>query len=85
MCRLDDVGEYLSRHGWADEKGNPRPVLHVEGRLRGQVLELARELGMTPRSRAALGLDLVRAGQALDASLEALADEGRRLRIERGQ
>jgi phage terminase small subunit len=66
LCRLDDIGAYLSMHGWADEHGSPRPVLDAERSLRGQVLSLCVELGMTPRSRAALGLDLVRAGQALD-------------------
>jgi hypothetical protein len=66
LCRLDDVTEFLGRRGWQDRKGNPRPALMVESRLRAQALSLLVELGMTPRSRAALGLDLVRAGQALD-------------------
>jgi hypothetical protein len=66
LCRLDSVSEFLSRRGWQDDKGVPRPAIVVETRLRDQALDLARELGMTPRSRAALGLDLVRASQALD-------------------
>jgi hypothetical protein len=65
LCRLDDVTEFLGRRGWQDRKGNPRPALMVESRLRAQALSLLVELGMTPKSRAALGLDLVRAG-ALD-------------------
>lgn len=48
-------------HGWRDHKtGNPRPVLDVEARLRREALDYAEALGMTPRSRARLGLDLVR-------------------------
>jgi len=66
LFRLDDVAEYLARCGWADAKGNLRPALHVETRLRSQALDLLDRLGMTPTARARLGLDLVRAGQALD-------------------
>jgi hypothetical protein len=67
LCRLDDVGRHIAEYGWADRKGNPRPVLMVEARLRQQALDLLDRLGMTPRSRAALGLDLARAsGAALD-------------------
>ena len=56
-----------------DDSGRPRPVLEYEGRLRGHVLDLLRELGMTPSSRAKLGVDLVRV-KALDDELA----EGRR-------
>jgi hypothetical protein len=66
LCRLDGIGEFLTRRGWQDDDGQPRAVLDVEARLRGQALNLAVELGMTPRSRAALGLDLVRAASAGD-------------------
>jgi hypothetical protein len=86
LCRLDSIGEYLGRCGWQDAKGEPRAVLDVEARLRNQALDLTRELGMTPRSRAALGLDLVRVATAGDqlaqhlhdhygADVEATADE----------
>jgi phage terminase small subunit len=70
LCRLDDISAYLQRRGWEDESGRPRPVLEYEGRLRGHVLDLLRELGMTPKSRAALGLDLMRAAETLDGYLE---------------
>lgn len=66
LCRLDSIGEYLGRKGWQADDGNPRPVLDTEARLRGNALDLLRELGMTPRARAALGLDVVRAGAAFD-------------------
>lgn len=67
LCRLDSIGEYLQRRGWQDEDGSPRSVLEIEARLRGNALDLLRELGMTPRARAALGLDVVRgAGAAFD-------------------
>jgi phage terminase small subunit len=66
LCRLDDIAEYLQRRGWEDSSGKPRPVLDYEGRLRGHVLDLLRELGMTPRARAALGLDLARTHRTLE-------------------
>ncbi len=66
LCRLDDIGDYLNRRGWEDESGRPRPVLEYEGRLRGHVLDLLKELGMTPSSRAKLGLDLARTKRSLD-------------------
>jgi hypothetical protein len=74
LCRLDSIGEYLGRCGWQDSKGRPRAVLDVEARLRNQALDLTRELGMTPRSRAALGLDLVRAVAAGDQLAQHLHD-----------
>jgi len=71
LCRLDDIAEYLLRRGWEDDSGKPRPVLEYEGRLRGHVLDLLRELGMTPRSRAALGLDLARSARTLEDEIAA--------------
>ena len=85
LCRLDDIADYLQRRGWEDENGKPRPVLEYEGRLRSHVLDLLRELGMTPAARAKLGLDLVRtrsAADRLDAELSesrAAWDRARRL------
>ncbi|MDQ6807522.1 MAG: P27 family phage terminase small subunit [Actinomycetota bacterium] len=74
LARLDTIAEYLGRRGWEDESGKPRPVLDYEGRLRSHVLELLKELGMTPASRAKLGLDLVRARRTLDDELAAGRD-----------
>lgn len=61
LVRLQRVEAYLTAHGFLDEKGEPRPVLEVEGRLRREALDAAEALGMTPRSRSKLGLELVRA------------------------
>lgn len=60
LCRIDRIAEYLERRGWEDRAGKPRPVLDYEARLRAHSLDLLKELGMTPASRAKLGLDLVR-------------------------
>ena len=40
--------------------GIPRPAVEFERRLRAEARDHAAELGLTPRSRAALGLDLAR-------------------------
>lgn len=76
LCRLDSVTAYLDLHGQLTEKGEERSAVAVADRLTGRAIELARELGMTPASRAKLGLDLVRSRDlaqemsALDADSE---------------
>jgi hypothetical protein len=74
LCRLDDIADYLIRRGWEDESGKPRPVLEYEGRLRSHTLELLRELGMTPASRAKLGLALARTQRTLEDEIAAAPD-----------
>lgn len=66
LCRLDSVSDYLARRGIEDEKGQLRAgVLEVEGRLRREASDHLEALGMSPRSRARLGVDVARA-QAFD-------------------
>lgn len=69
MVRRDRVRATELAHGLeiasGPSKGRLRGVVEYGLRLDAQALELARELGMTPKSRAALGLDLARA-QRLD-------------------
>lgn len=61
LCRLDDLAADVREHGWKDRKtGAPRPVLELEGRLRREAADYLDALGCTPRSRARLGLDVVR-------------------------
>lgn len=54
MCRLDDIGAYLTENGWHAKDGKPRPILDYEAQLRRHKLDLLRELGMTPAARAKL-------------------------------
>jgi hypothetical protein len=73
LCRLDSIGAYLTRRGWEDDDGRPRPVLDHEARLRAHALDLMRELGLTPAARAKLGLDLAKLAspaERLDAHIE---------------
>ncbi len=62
LCRLDSVGDYLARRGIEDDKGELRAaVLDIEGRLRREASDHLEALGMSPRSRARLGVDVARA------------------------
>ena len=71
LCRLDSVADDLRDHGWRDrESGDPRAAVELERRLRSEALDLAESLGMTPRSRARLGLDLARTEDAVQAAAE---------------
>jgi hypothetical protein len=62
MCRLEDVTAHLATTGFLDQRtGEPRmAVLDLERRLRRDALDALERFGMTPASRAALGLDLAR-------------------------
>ena len=62
LCRLEDVTGYIEETGWLDQKtGEPRTaVLEIERRLQAMSAGFMDRLGMTPTSRAKLGLDLTR-------------------------
>lgn len=59
LCRLDSLGDWLDGR-WATPEA--RPALELEARLRTQAADFLDAMGMTPRSRAKLGLDVRRAG-----------------------
>jgi len=62
LCRLDSVADYLARRGIEDENGELRgTVLEIEGRLRREASDHLEGMGMSPRSRARLGVDVARA------------------------
>jgi len=61
LCRLDSLGEYLALHGIIDGDGELRGAVDIESRLRREAADHLDSLGMTPRSRARLGLDVTRA------------------------
>jgi hypothetical protein len=64
LVRLEDIAAYLTLHGLLDAKGNVRPAAELERRLRGEAADHARELGLSPRARTSLGLELVRGASA---------------------
>lgn len=61
LARLDTIAAHLRDHGILDSEGNVKPVVEVEGRLRREAADHAEALGMTPRARAKIGMDLIRA------------------------
>lgn len=62
LVRLDGVRDFIRRRGIEDSSGNLRVTeLDIERRLRLEAADHGAALGMSPRSRAALGLDLARA------------------------
>jgi hypothetical protein len=66
LCRLEDVEAYHARSGWLDGRGKPRPSVDLELKLRREALDIAEALGMSPRSRVRLGLDIARTKDALE-------------------
>jgi hypothetical protein len=62
LCRRENLRSHLADFGWRDqETKEPRTaLLDLERRLRKEAATYLDQLGMTPRSRARLGLDLVR-------------------------
>jgi len=69
MVRRERVRVEELRHGLETRDGRLRGVVEYGLRLDAQALEYAKELGMTPRSRAALGLDLARTHRSLEAEV----------------
>lgn len=70
LCRLDTIAAHLRDHGILTADGEVRPVVEVEGRLRREAADHAEALGMSPRARAKIGMDLIRAevaAQGVDA------------------
>jgi hypothetical protein len=72
LARLESVSAYVQMHGMLDAKGNERPATDLERRLRREAAEHADALGMSPRARVALGLQLTQAMSAQDTLHEYL-------------
>ena len=73
LCRLDDIGANIREYGLRDQKTKAiRPAVEIESKLRREAADYLDAMGMTPRSRAKLGLDLQR---GFDVALD-WAEEG---------
>jgi hypothetical protein len=83
LCRLDGIAAHLRDHGILDPKtGDVRSVIEAEGRLRREAADHAEALGMSPRARSKIGMDLIRAevaAQSVGADREARERLDRRL------
>ena len=76
LIRRDRVRESELRHGIEAPDGKLRGIVEFGLRLDGQALRLCEQLGLTPRSRVAIGVDLVRTRSAADR-LDAELSESR--------
>lgn len=75
LCRLEDVRADVALRGVVDQRtGGVRPVVELERRLRLEALDYLEALGMTPRSRSRLGLELMRTRSAGEQLEDHLAD-----------
>jgi len=69
VVRQRHVSDWLAQNGMF-HRGKLRPVVEKLGTIERQLADLLDALGMTPRSRAKLGLDLVRSVSLADAMSE---------------
>jgi hypothetical protein len=75
LAQVEAAATYVAEHGIVDGKGNPQGVLRHLGTMTNTAARLCGQLGLTPTSRAALGLDLSRTGDALRRHLDERYDE----------
>jgi hypothetical protein len=69
MCRLEDVAANIRDFGLFDQKsGDIRPAVDLERRLRKEAAGHLDALGLNPRSRVKLGLDVAKAAGRIDAA-----------------
>lgn len=78
VVRQRHVSDWLDRHGMF-HRGKLRPVVEKLGTIERQLADLLDSLGMTPRSRAKLGLDLVRTVSLAEAMSEPEPERRREL------
>ena len=78
LAHIERANLYLDERGILDRRGSPRAVLKVLSAWENTAARLLRDLGMTPASRAHLGLELVRT----EAAVKSGADLSRLSRAE---
>lgn len=83
LCRLESVAANVRDFGVFEQrgkrKGQVRPAVDLEARLRREALGYLEQLGMTPSARAKLGLDLARSldvAQAMSDGTLTLPEDG---------
>jgi hypothetical protein len=58
LARLESVSAWIDKHGPLDAKGKPRSAAIWERRLTATAAKQLAALGMTPQSRARIGVDV---------------------------
>jgi hypothetical protein len=74
LVRLEGLRAFHAAHGLLKDNGDPRPSAALEGQLREEAMRACDRLGMTPASRAKLGVDLVHAESAFERYLRERGD-----------
>lgn len=70
LAQVEAATLYLAENGVVDSRGKPQGILKHLGTMTNTAARLCDRLGLTPTSRASLGLDLTRArGEALRAHI----------------
>lgn len=77
MVQFDNMSAFAREHGFLDERGDPLTFVKLYGEVADRIARLLDKLGMTPASRAKLGLALVK--QATLA--EAISEPNRKKRM----
>jgi post-segregation antitoxin (ccd killing protein) len=77
LARVEVANAWIDEHGLMDAKGRPQPILRVLPTWENTAARLLDRLGLTPTSRAALGLNIARAHEA---GIADLIEEGRKVR-----
>lgn len=73
LAQVEAATAWVAQEGIVDKKGQPQPILRHLGTMTNTAARLCSALGLTPTSRAQLGLDLTRArGEALREHLAAV-------------
>lgn len=70
LARVERIEAHLDEHGLLDPDGEPRHVNKLWSACTNSAARLCDQLGLTPTSRARLGLDLSRTGAALAEHLD---------------
>jgi hypothetical protein len=65
LARLEGAYAWLDEHGILDGNGTPHPVLKIISTSENTAARLCAQLGLTPASRAAMGLDVALARRAV--------------------
>ena len=71
LARVRSIDAWLARHGVIDREGNVRPAVAALEKTQATAADLLDKLGLNPRSRVALGLDIAR---GFDLAAERAAD-----------
>lgn len=64
LARLEKADAWVDEHGLFDRAGRTRPILKVIGGWESTAARLCDQLGLSPRARSALGLNLARTADA---------------------